>query len=50
MTFADIGVSGRMARRALLYSRHIRSRYTVLDLLDELGLLAGWTGEILAAG
>lgn len=41
VTFADIGVSGTKARQALLYSRHIRSRYTVLDLLDELGLLAG---------
>ena len=42
VTFADLGVAGARARIAVLYSRHIRSRYTILDLLDELGLLSGW--------
>ena len=36
---ADIGVDRDYLRRTTLASRFLRSRYTVLDLLDETGLL-----------
>lgn len=37
---ADIGVDRDYLRRTTLNARFLRSRYTVLDLLDETGLLA----------
>jgi glycerol-1-phosphate dehydrogenase [NAD(P)+] len=36
---AEIGVDARRLRRTIVASRFIRSRYTVLDLLDETALL-----------
>lgn len=36
---ADIGVDDRTLYRTILKARFLRSRYTVLDLLDECGLL-----------
>jgi glycerol-1-phosphate dehydrogenase [NAD(P)+] len=36
---ADIGLTPKHARAAFLYGRHIRNRYTILDLASELGLL-----------
>ena len=47
LTFEDIGVSPDRARQAVLFSRHIRARYTILDLLDELDLLPAWADQIL---
>jgi glycerol-1-phosphate dehydrogenase [NAD(P)+] len=48
--FADIGVTGPRARDALLHARFVRARYTVLDLLAELGVLKSWVDDLLAAG
>jgi glycerol-1-phosphate dehydrogenase [NAD(P)+] len=36
---ADIGVDDRYLCDSILKARFLRSRYTVLDLLDECGLL-----------
>jgi glycerol-1-phosphate dehydrogenase [NAD(P)+] len=36
---ADIGVDPAYLYRTILKARFLRSRYTVLDLLDECGLL-----------
>ena len=36
---ADIGVATDYLRRTILNARFLRSRYTLLDLLDETGLL-----------
>jgi glycerol-1-phosphate dehydrogenase [NAD(P)+] len=36
---ADIGVDDRYLYDSILKARFLRSRYTVLDLLDECGLL-----------
>jgi len=47
VSFADIGVDPAQARHALLHSRHIRARYTILDLAAELGLLEKWVDEVL---
>ncbi|MBT6144498.1 MAG: hypothetical protein HOH74_03650, partial [Gemmatimonadetes bacterium] len=39
------------ARRVLLGARHIRARYTVLDLAAELGCLDDWVeGALLVIG
>ncbi len=38
-TGADIGVDDRYLYQSILKARFLRSRYTVLDLLDECGLL-----------
>ncbi|MEW6751190.1 MAG: iron-containing alcohol dehydrogenase [Candidatus Latescibacterota bacterium] len=48
-TFAEIGVTPERARRAVLDSRDIRSRYTILHLGADLGLLETWTDAVLAA-
>ena len=45
-TPAEIGVSPEEARAALLFARHIRDRYTVLDLAADLGLLEELAAEI----
>lgn len=47
VSFADIGVDAARAHQALLHSRHVRARYTILDLAAELGLLQDWVGEVL---
>ena len=39
VTAADIGVDPHYLHRTILKARFLRSRYTVLDLLDECGLL-----------
>jgi glycerol-1-phosphate dehydrogenase [NAD(P)+] len=39
VTAADIGVNPHYLHRTILKARFLRSRYTVLDLLDECGLL-----------
>ena len=36
---ADIGVDDRYLYQSILKARFLRSRYTILDLLDECGLL-----------
>lgn len=46
-TPADLGLSEDRVHRALLVAREIRSRYTVLDLAAEVGLLEGWAKDIV---
>ncbi len=48
-TFAQIGVPRRRARRALVHSKDIRARYTILHLAADLGLLETWAKAVLAA-
>lgn len=47
VSFAALGVDLPRARRVLLNARHIRSRYTILDLAAELGCLDAWVEEAL---
>jgi len=44
----DLGVDARRHRRTVSASRFIRSRYTVLDLLDECGLLETALDDVFA--
>jgi glycerol dehydrogenase-like iron-containing ADH family enzyme len=46
-SFAEIGCSPQRARRAVLLSKNIRPRYTILHLCWELGLLQPWVDGIL---
>ncbi len=46
--FAALGVQPARARCAILHSKDIRARYTILHLLDELGWLESWVDEVLA--
>jgi len=48
LTFAQIGVDPERALQALLYSKDIRARYTILHLCDELGVLPQWSRIIVA--
>lgn len=45
---ADLGIAETEVRAAILYARHIRSRYTVLDLAADLGLLEQFADEVTA--
>jgi glycerol-1-phosphate dehydrogenase [NAD(P)+] len=47
-TFPEIGVAPARARRAVLHSKDIRARYTILHLGADLGLLEPWTDAVLA--
>ncbi|MDX9721673.1 MAG: iron-containing alcohol dehydrogenase [Myxococcota bacterium] len=47
-SFAEIGVSAARAQNAVLHAKDIRARYTILDLVSELGLLESWTEDALA--
>ncbi|MFH1571060.1 MAG: hypothetical protein ABIL09_23910, partial [Gemmatimonadota bacterium] len=49
VTFAELGIGPERARNALLLARFVRARYTILDLLAEVGLLEAWAPEALAA-
>jgi glycerol-1-phosphate dehydrogenase [NAD(P)+] len=44
---ADLGLSDREVAFGCRYGRWIRNRYTVLDLVDELGQLDSWLPEVL---
>lgn len=46
--FADLELNRDQARDALLRSRYVRTRYTILDLAAELGHLEDWVEETLA--
>ena len=50
MTGAEIGVDERYLHQSILKARFLRSRYTVLDLLDECGLLEQAALAAIAAG
>ncbi len=47
VTFREIGVTDERARRAVVYCKDIRARYTILHLAGELGLLERWSDDIL---
>ncbi len=47
VTYREIGVDRDAAFRAIVHSRDIRSRYTILDLVWELGHLEEWADEAL---
>lgn len=47
---ADIGLTMADLRAAVLAARFLRSRYTVLDLLDEIGMLHRAVDEALSDG
>jgi len=47
-TFSEIGVTPERARRAVIHSKDIRARYTILHLGADLGLLDQWTDAVLA--
>ena len=47
VTFGELGVDRARARRAIVQARHIRARYTILDLAAELGCLETWADEAL---
>ena len=44
---SDIGVEREMARQAIMYAKEIRDRYTVLQLLFDLGELENFTNMII---
>jgi len=44
--FSEIGVSRDLAVALILRARHMRDRFTVLDLAADLGLLKRWAVEI----
>ena len=45
----EIGVEKEMARQAILYAKEIRDRYTVLQLLWDLGELEHFADMIIEA-
>lgn len=47
LTFAEIGVDKKLAFQAIMYSRFIRSRLTILDVADELGILNKVAGNLV---
>jgi len=47
-TFPEIDVAPERARRAVIHSKDIRARYTILHLGADLGLLKQWTDEVLS--
>lgn len=46
--FDQIGASAERARRAVVYSKDIRGRYTILHLAWDLGMLETWADDVLA--
>ena len=48
VSFGDIGVSHTLARHAMLHSKDIRERYTVLHFASDVGRLEAWTDSILS--
>ncbi len=48
VTFADIGARPGRAREAVLWSKDIRSRYTILHFCWEIGMLEHWGDAVLA--
>lgn len=45
--FNDLGIDKERAYRSVAHSRDIRSRYTILDLVWELGFLDEWAREAI---
>lgn len=47
-TFTSLGASPERAREAVVWSKDIRSRYTVLHLCWEIGMLEAWADEVMS--
>jgi len=47
--FAELGASAARAREAVVWSKDIRARYTVLHFCWEIGLLEPWADEVLGS-
>ncbi|MFL5653057.1 MAG: sn-glycerol-1-phosphate dehydrogenase [Ktedonobacteraceae bacterium] len=47
---AEVGISGAQLRESYTLARTIRSRYTVLDLVNETGILDACVDELFAPG
>ena len=45
--FSEIGVGKELTRQTIMNARYIRSRLTVLDIADELGILSEIADEVL---
>ncbi len=45
---SQIGVDRGRLEHTLIVCRHIRNRYVAFDLMDDLGLLEGWAGQVAA--
>jgi len=45
---SDLGITRDMVRDALLYSKEVRGRYTVLRLAHDIGILDQWVDEVMA--
>ena len=45
--FAALGIDTERARRAIVHSKDIRPRYTILHLAAELGRLEEWTADLV---
>lgn len=48
-TYAELGLTAETWRRALKGARHLRARWSFLDLADDAGLLDGFIEEEIAA-
>jgi glycerol-1-phosphate dehydrogenase [NAD(P)+] len=48
LRFSDLGVTKERARRAIVESKDIRNRYTILHLAWELGTLETWADEAMS--
>ena len=46
VSFSALGIEPARARAAVRLGRHIRARYTILDLLSEIGLLDRWVDAL----
>ncbi|AWV90798.1 iron-containing alcohol dehydrogenase [Bradymonas sediminis] len=46
--YAELDVARERARRAIVHSKDIRNRYTILHLAWELGLINQWADEVLS--
>lgn len=49
-TFARIGATPARAKASVLWSKDIRSRYTILHFCWEIGMLEPWADEVLDKG
>ena len=49
-TPSEIGVDKEILRNTLLYCKEIRARYTILQMLWDLGMLEDLTDELIAEG
>ena len=48
-TIDGLGITAEELQFAYTYARWIRNRYTVLDLVADIGMLNEWRSEVLAS-